>query len=153
MLPKSHIILGAISTLALRLLLFAKINFFYAIIIFLSTFLIDFDHYLYYAAKKKDLSLKRAYAWFVKHRDQIRSLKPSEREKYKRGIFIFHGIECIALLALLTYIHPLFAFVLIGVIIHMLFDFIDLYTSKEPMYIKVSQIYVYMRNRGKKELD
>jgi hypothetical protein len=151
MLVKYHILIGFIASI-LIFLLFPQIGWFYALIIFLSTFLIDFDHYLYYAVKKKDLSLKRAYAWFVKHRDQIRKLKPSEREKYKRGIFIFHGIECVALLALLSYVHPLFAYVLAGVLIHMVFDFMDLYTSKEPFYIKISQIYVFMKNKGKKEL-
>ena len=60
MLPKQHLFYGAIFALAL-FLIFPEIGLIGGLLIFFSTVLIDFDHYIYYVIKKKDLSLKNAY--------------------------------------------------------------------------------------------
>ena len=152
MLPKTHIIMGGIASIILFLLFPHFFTLFYAFIVFLSSVLIDFDHYIYYAVKKKDLSLAKAYKWFVSKSDIWKNLSQNERKEYKKDILIFHGFECWLLLILLIYISPLFLFILIGIFIHMLFDFIDLYIHRYSPGHKVSQIYTHIRNKKKKEL-
>jgi hypothetical protein len=147
MLPKTHIILGLIASLGI-LAIFPEIGFFYALIIFLSSFLIDFDHYLYYLLVKKDFSLKNAFSWFIEKRNFVMSLPLNQRLKYKKIIMIFHGLECWILLALLIFVHKIFLFILIGIGIHMIFDLIELYRTKFPLYYKLSQLYVYFRNKS-----
>ena len=43
-------------------------------------------------------------------------------------------------------------FVLVGISIHMILDYIDLYNKREPFYKKTSQIVVYIKNKNKEEL-
>ena len=151
MLPSRHIILGFLASLAI-FLLFPQVGWLGFLIIFLSSVLIDFDHYLWYVVKKKDFSLKNAYEWFVNNREIWLALNPSQREKFQYGIIIFHGIECWILLVLLTFISKWFIFVLIGVLIHMVFDFIDLYRYNGPIGAKLSQVWVHQRNKKLKSL-
>lgn len=152
MLPSKHIMLGAIFTVLL-LIIFPQISLLGGIIIFLSSFLIDVDHYLYYSIKYKDWNLKHSYAWFIQKSAEWKKLAPKQKEKYERSIFIFHGIECWLVLILLIYINPIFGFVLIGFFIHTIFDFIDLYARKESLLLKTSQVYVYKRNKKMKNIN
>jgi hypothetical protein len=149
MLVKYHILTGFVISLLIWFL-FPQIGWFYTLIIFLASFLIDFDHYLWYALKKKDWNLVNAVNFFYKQRDFFLKMKISEREKYKNIIMIFHGIECWILLVLLILVHKVFLFVLIGMGIHMILDFIDLYNHNLPFHIKTSQIYTHQRNKNKK---
>lgn len=151
MFVKYHIIIGLIASLAL-LLAFPQIGWFYALIIFFASFLLDFDHYLWYAVNKKDWNPLHAYKWMMKKVDFFRAMSLKERRKYKTFIMIFHGIECWIILILLTFVHKIFFFVLIGVAIHMILDFIDLYVWKTPFYIKTSQVYTHIKNKDKKEI-
>ncbi len=151
MLVKYHIFFGFILSL-LIFLLFPQIGWFYAVIIFLSSFLIDFDHYLWYVYKKKDWSLYHAIRFFHEKRALFLKMKLKERTKYKHVIMIFHGIECWTLLVLLIFVHKIFLFVLIGIGIHMILDFMDLYLNSRDFYIKISAIYTYYKNK-KKELS
>ena len=91
MLPKYHITLGAIVSLIIYL--FFPITIFQAIVIFLSSFLIDCDHYLYYFLKTKDFSFKKAVKYNIKNRERQISLPFDKKNYYKRPILIFHGIE------------------------------------------------------------
>ena len=151
MFPKTHIIIGLIVSL-LALFIFPAIGFLGASIIFLSSFLIDVDHYLYYVYKQKDHNLARAYRWFVKNGEAFYKLKPEEQKKYKRTIFLFHGIEFwVILLLLLMLFNEIFLFILIGIVIHMILDFIDIYNKKQPYYIKISQIYTHRKNKTLRE--
>jgi len=149
MLPKYHIVIGAIASL-ISFSIF-QLTLFQLAIIFFSSFLIDFDHYLLYLFKTKDFSLKKARKYFFKRRREWIALSIEERKKYKRPIFIFHGMECWLLLAALaTYIHSLFWFVLIGIAIHILLDYIEYIYIGDPLYGKTSQLYVYLTNKNKK---
>jgi hypothetical protein len=145
MLPLYHGILGAAISIIL-LLAFPQIGWLGASIIFLSSILLDFDHYLYYAIKKRDLSLKRAYAYFIRLR---RYGIDNEDYAYKRPILIFHGIEFCIILLLLSIFSKFFLWVFIGFMIHMLLDYLEMIASKQPMYFKFSQIYVLARNKSK----
>jgi len=151
MLPKYHITIGAIVSLFIYSIY--EITILQATIIFLSSFLIDFDHYLLYVINKKDLSLQKARKFFFKRREIWINLPISKRKDHKRFIFIFHGIECWIILAILAaYLHPIFWFILLGIAIHIFLDYIDLIYLGEPLYSKVSQLYVYHSNKKKKYL-
>ncbi len=58
MLPKHHVVLGFVISLTV-FIIFPSIGLISFLIIWASSVLIDFDHYLYYVFKKKDFSLKR----------------------------------------------------------------------------------------------
>jgi hypothetical protein len=150
MLPKTHIISGLVASLIL-FLVFPQVTLFYALIILLSSFLIDFDHYLYYAIKFHDWNLSRAYQWFVGRSKLWRAMTQKQRSRYQRAIMIFHGVECWVLLGLLIFVHKIFLFVLIGIAIHMILDFADLFIYNEPFHHKTSIIYTHKRNKNKRE--
>ena len=109
MLPKTHIILGAIFS-AIILLIF-QITIIESILIFLASFLIDVDHYLFYVFREKNYSLKKAYTWH------------GAMEKNHRPIMhIFHSIEFLILLGILSFFWKDFLFILIGILFHSALD-------------------------------
>lgn len=79
MLPSRHFILGLI----LGAILFPYIGLLGAILVWFSSFLIDFDHYLWFIFIKRDFSLKKAYKWHILKRDKMRELSIEERKKHK----------------------------------------------------------------------
>ncbi len=146
MLPSRHIIFGAIAS-ALLFLAFPSIGLAGSIIIFLSSVLIDVDHYLYYAIRYNDWNLKNAYKWFIHKSRGWNKLSLIQKENYPRVILLLHGVECLVVLALLILVDRAFLFIIIGFIIHLLLDLIELYNNNESLMIKTSQIYVYKRNK------
>ena len=151
MFPKTHVIVGIIASLAI-FILWPSISLFNLGIIFLSSVLIDFDHYLYFIWTKSDFSLAHAYRWFVAKNKLMFSLPENERKKYKHVILLFHGIEFWLLIFLLSFLDKIFIWVLAGLAIHMFVDFAGVLYYKEPLYTKFSQIYVYLSNMSKKPL-
>jgi len=147
MLPRQHAAIGAIASLLLYLL--TPITITQTIIIFLASVLLDFDHYLYFIITKKDFSLTKAYNWFVRKKKKWLALPKDQKPKYKKTIFLFHGIEFFIILTILTYFFPPVIFILLGFLIHMIVDFIDILIIKEPFYIKFSQLYLYFQNKNK----
>ncbi len=112
MLPKYHAIFGLISSILAYFML--PITLFQASLIFFASFLIDFDHYIWYVYKKRDFSLKRAYFYLKNKVDK------------KPHLMIFHTIEFLALIAILAYFIPIFIFILIGMLFHSILDVINL---------------------------
>jgi len=151
MLPKTHIIVGIIVSLII-FIFWPSAGLFNISIIFLSSILTDFDHYLYFIWTKKDFSLVHAYRWFVRNRKFTASIPFSQRRKYKLPVMIFHGIEFWIFLLVLSFMNKIFIWVLVGTIAHMFVDFTELITLNIPLYTKISQIYVYIQNKGKKQL-
>jgi hypothetical protein len=151
MLPKHHILIGFIVSSAI-LLIWPAIGLFNFGIFFFSSFLIDFDHYLYFIWTKNDFSLAHAYKWFVAKGEFLRSLPLGKKAEYKQVVLIFHGIESWLFLFLLFLFNKIFIWVLAGIAIHMIFDFVELVVYKNPLYTKISQIYVLITNKNKKPL-
>lgn len=149
MLVKYHVISGIILS-ALIWFVFPSIGFFGFALILLSSFLIDADHYLYSRLEYKTKTIKEAYQTLMKKREQWLKVPSYERTQFKRGVFVFHCIEFWIILALLSLFFKFFLFVLIGVLIHMTLDFIDLKKNKEPLYTKFSLIYLIYKNKGRK---
>ena len=147
MLPKYHIIYGAIFSLIIYYLF--PISLFHAIIIFLSSFLIDVDHYFYYVYTKKDYSLIRAIKWFKKERKKGLKISKKRRKESKLPHYIFHGVELWIILYFLSLLNGIFFFILIGILFHMILDYIEIIRYNCIAYPKVSQIYLYYKNRAK----
>jgi len=140
MLPKYHILIGFL--VSLIIVFTFNIPWIGGLIIFLSSFLIDVDHYLYYVFKERDISLKNAYNYFLKIRDKVNKNK----KNYKPLFIIFHGVETLIILLIfisLNFFRDFFSWILIGFIIHLSLDYIDYIKSGIPISGKLSQIYVY----------
>jgi len=116
MLPKAHIFFGAIFSIILHLF---GLTTFQCTIIFLSSFLIDFDHYAWFVMKKKNLSLKKAF-YYLKTMD-----------KKKPMLMFFHTIEFLFLILILSFFFDIFKFVFIGMMFHSVLDIIELKHTNE----------------------
>lgn len=113
MLPKKHALLGIIFSILIYFIF--KITYFEAFLIFFASVFIDFDHYIWYIIKKKDFSLKKNY-------NLLKFL-----EKPPRPIMVvFHTIEFILLVFVLSFFFNFLFFILIGMIFHSILDVIDM---------------------------
>jgi len=148
MLPKWHILLGFIFSVLIYYLF--NLSLLEASIVFLSSFLIDIDHYVWFIFKKKTFNLNKSYKWFIKKRKFFLALPINIRKKYKRSILFLHGIEFCLVIFFLSFIYNLFLFVLLGIIFHLLLDYIDIICTGEPLYAKISQVLVIIKNKNKK---
>jgi len=147
MFPRIHILVGAIISLLIYLIF--PITILQTLILFLSSFLIDVDHYLLYVFITKDISLKRSINYYYNHRSKWLKLTIEERREFKRFSFIFHSIECWLILLILAQFHTIFYFILLGIAIHMILDYTEIKHLKEPFYQKFSIVYLYLKNKGK----
>jgi len=129
MLPKTHAILGAVFSVLIYFIF--HVSLFNVSLIFLASVLIDFDHYVFYIQKKNDFSLKNSYNF----------LKKESQKKHKPMLHIFHTLEFMILIIILSFIWQGFLFVFIGMIFHSAFDIGDFiyhkkYTAREHFLIR-----------------
>jgi hypothetical protein len=124
-LPKHHILLGFIFSLIL-FLIFPSINLIGAGIIFLSSFLIDVDHYIYYVLNKKGVSLRKAINYFLTKRKKLRNMNTKKRKKFYSSLCFLHGIEILIILFIAgIFISKYFLLIFIGFTFHMFLDIIE----------------------------
>lgn len=86
-----------------------------SLIVFLSGFVFDIDHYFYYVIKKKDFSFFKAYMFSI----------PGTTlwENHGDALHIFHTVEFWSLLVILSvFIDNRIIFVFIGLMLHMILD-------------------------------
>ena len=120
MLTYWHILFGALFTFIIWVFV-PRISPVYLVLIFLSSFLIDFDHYMNSVIKNKKLSLFHAFEYHKK-------LNKKEIEEKKKGIrrkgdfHIFHTIESHVFVAIVGLLWIGFFFVFIGMVFHSLID-------------------------------
>lgn len=124
MLPRWHILLGGVFTLIIWLLA-PTINPLYLILVFLSSFLIDFDHYVNASIKGKRLSLKHAFDY---HEElQKKEIREQNRGIYEKGDFhLFHTVEFHALIGFFSFFWTPFFYIFIGMVFHSLLDIASL---------------------------
>lgn len=147
MLPKIHAIFGIIFSILFYIIF--HITLFAAFLIFLASVLIDSDHYIWYVYTKKSLNITKAYIWFKEKRKKWFKLSQKERDKYKRAYLIFHSIEFWVILFLLSYFNKIFLYMLIGILFHMILDFIEIFYIREKYYFKLSLVWIYLKNHNK----
>ena len=150
MLPKTHLVIGAIFSLFL-FILFPKVGLIEATLIFFSSSLLDIDHYIYYVYHKKSWNLKKAYKWFVLRVKELKKLPKEEQGKYKKPLLIFHGIEFWWIFIFLSFLFPLTFWILIGILLHTFLDIIEAINDTSWIIGKLSQTYIYIKNKNKKE--
>jgi len=141
MLPKWHILFGALFTIVLYFAL--NVSFFHSLIFFFSSFLIDIDHCFYYVYRKKNFSFKRAYNWFLLLENKFYSLPKGKRRRYDYGFCIFHGIEVLLILLLLSLIPELsfFFFIFLGFLFHLVQDMLNAICKGGNPFMVLSIIY------------
>ena len=148
MLPKYHIFIGAIISLIFYYAF--DIPIFYSMVFFFSSFLIDIDHYLFYAYKTKNLSLKKSYEWYKKRKEKWKALTLKQKNSSKIMHFFFHGFEFLFIFLVLSFFSQIFFYALLGFLIHLTLDYIEIIYENDPLFIKFSQIYIFFSNTKKK---
>lgn len=148
MLPKWHILYGFVFSIIL--ISFLSFSVFAGVIIFLSAVFMDIDHVLMCIFESKSLNPVKFYSWALKRRDIW--LNMDSRENYKFPSCVLHGIELIAVLVVLSYLHIFFLWVLLGVLLHLILDILELIYTKQHISYKTSQIWLWQRNKNKKKL-
>ena len=120
MLPKWHILFGFVFSYVL--VAFFNLPLTSGIIIFLSSFLIDLDHYIggtiYFHETNPLKIIPKLYRF---HHVWV-SLPQREKERYKVMIMPFHGIEALTILFLLSFINKIFILILVGFTFHLIID-------------------------------
>ena len=152
MLPYEHLIVGVIFTVIL-FFINPSIGFLGALLIVLSTVLVDIDHYIFYAIKKRDLSLINAYKWYQSNRVKTHHLSKKEKSKIYFGFHFLHGIEIFAIIYLLyAYINPIFLYIMMGYSLHFFADLLveAVWCGRTD---KISVIYSLLRGRKLKFVD
>lgn len=149
MLVKYHILFGLVFSIILYLVF--PLTVLEASVIFLSSFLIDVDHYLWHIFNKKSMSLKKSIDYFFNKRKKYTLMDSKEREKYKKTILFFHSLEFLIIVLLLSFINRFFLFVFIGLFFHLFLDILEYIYIKEPLYSKLSIILILIKNKNKKE--
>jgi len=124
MYPLQHLFLGAYFAMFL-FLFFPPIGFTGFLIIFLSSVLIDVDHYLFYVYKKKDFNLRTAYGWYIKMGKRFRSLPSEKMEKSCYAFCFFHGVEILIIFLILSFFSKYFLYISIGFAFHLILDIIS----------------------------
>jgi len=148
-----HFFFGIVFTTVLYSLFSPIISIFGLLIIFLSSFLVDVDHYFYYVYKKRNLNLISAYKWYVKNARKFRFMPKEERRQVYLGFYIFHGIEPLVILFFLGfYLSPIFNFLLIGLLFHLFTDLVSEIILKQRID-KISVIMNFFITKNHKNLD
>lgn len=145
MLPRWHIILGAIFSLVLWYIA-PKVEWYNIIIVFLASFLIDFDHYLSAAIKdKSNLNLFNSFKYYEKQgKEEI-----SQRNKGIRKVgdfHLFHTAEFHIFVFILGLFFPFFMFVFIGMLFHSIIDIYDLMKT-DFMYRREFFLFNWIKNK------
>lgn len=124
MLPKWHILFGVL--FAGFIWFFApEINPVYLGLVFLASFLIDFDHYVTGVKNTGKFSLGKCFYYNVEAREKGR--KEKARGIFRKGDFhLFHTIEAHILMGALGLLWSGFFYIFIGMVFHSLLDLMSL---------------------------
>lgn len=144
MLPKWHFIAAAVSSAILSLFW----SWWQILLFFTAAFFIDVDHYLYFVWKKKSWSLKKAYEYWI-----VLGNKSGKRkeEKIQEYLVIFHTIEVFIVLAVLAFVSfKIFFPMLLGFVIHNIFDVATMIKTKEKRYKRACSLIFYAVKNAKK---
>lgn len=142
MLPHFHLILSAILALVFVLLNFHS---HFVVLFLLASVLIDIDHYFLYISMKKDIDFFKAYTYFRKD-NFIRDLQKTE---HKEVFVVFHTIEFLILLLLLSLFLKELLAVFLGCIFHVALDWIYDLTKKRKGYKRAFSILYYKSKLNK----
>ena len=146
-----HILFGFV--ISYILVKFIGLSLFAGLIIFLSSWMIDIDHYFWYAFETKKLNPKNAINWYIKSTAKWDKLSAKEKSEFKKGIYIFHYISFWIILIILTFFYNFAIWILAGVIIHISADWSNMILKGDSIYSKLSHIYTKKHNKYKRNLS
>ncbi len=124
------------TSLVLTILLYPVFGY-NAIWILVGGFLIDTDHYIDYAIRKKDFSLRNAYRYFDNRH------KPNTNPE-KDLLHIFHTIEFFLLIIILSLFFQFIFITLIGMVFHELLDLVE-FTRKKLWDFRAISAIMWMK--------
>jgi hypothetical protein len=144
MLPKYHLLLGFIFSVALSLI-FPSIGLIEASIIFLSSFLIDVDHYIYYLFKNKKFNPLISIKYFILKRKKLINMNTKKRNEIYSCFCFLHGIEVLVILFIMgIFVSKYFFLIFIGFTFHILLDILE-EIHYQSRLDKISLIYTFIR--------
>ena len=142
MMPKEHIIFGA--GLAIGLFI-SGMSFIPILLIVGISILVDVDHIFYYAFKFRRCNIYEMYIYFLEY-------IYVKKDKTQLPILLFHNFETLTILIMLSFIYPLFIYVAIGLLIHLILDWIAMTSTQYPYIIKMSIILTMIENKKRNSL-
>ena len=146
---KHHFIIGFI--ISFVLVEFFNFSLISGMVIFFASWLIDADHYFWYGLSRKDWNPFHAIKWYIRARPRWNKLSFNEKEKFKKEICFLHGIEFILIIMILSFFYKVFFWILLGIVVHMIADCVDLKTKEESLWNKLSSFYIIKKNKGKRD--
>ena len=141
---------GAI--LAIILVYFFEFSVIEGVATFLASFLVDLDHYPWYAVSFRDWNPFHALRWHNQTIDRRNSISVKEKAKFQRGVFVLHSLVVWIVLGFLSSINTLSLSIFLGFSLHIVADLITLAYYNEPLYTKLFPCLVIIRNKNKKPL-
>lgn len=136
MMPLEHLI----ASLIVSLLAYPIFEMFSFLIILTGVF-VDVDHYLLYVYKFRSLDLKKAFDFHI-------SLKEVKKgEKQITYIYVFHSFEFMLLLLLLSFYSIIFVMLFLGVILHVIMDWIYDYKHPNKKIVKAYCVLLWLLKR------
>jgi len=151
MRPRKHLIYGSLFALACYFL-FGVVGIWEAFIIWICSWLIiDLDHAVRYSIKSRDFNPRKFLKSGRKFEKIWEKVSKEDKKKYKNPFFVFHGVESLILLFLLSFWWEFFFWCFIGFLFHLILDWINLYSREENVLAKISIIYVLFRNKKKED--
>src|SRR3989338_6548172 len=123
MLPRWHIFFGAIFSLLIWIIA-PQTSPVYIVLIFISTFLMDFDHYICAVFKTKKLGLFHSFKY---HKEMLKQAREEKKKGIKRkcDFHLFHTVEFHILFGLLSLSWIGFFYIFLGMVFH---SFLDIYS-------------------------
>jgi len=130
MFPKEHIILGLMFSLVVKFI-FPQIEWFYIILIFVASFMIDFDHYAMYVKKTGNFSPVESVRYYYKRIAEAKRRGEVGAKAKKSFFFLFHTLEFHILILLMSYFWIGFLYIFIGMVFHSFLDIVKMSYKKE----------------------
>lgn len=133
-----HLILTIIASV----LLLAFTNYYFVSLFFIASMVVDIDHYILYAIMNKSLNIFDSY-------ELIRKFNKKELADINKGKYplIFHNIEFLAIISIVSFYFPFFLPIALGSIFHFA---IDLITLKPYSFRNIFSLVYYFAKRYKK---
>ena len=111
-----------------------------ALLVLFGGVLIDIDHYFWYACKYKKFSILQSYKFYIKIMDA------KDFGKVEGMLCIFHTIEFLALMALLSFYFEAALIITIGLVLHYLLDLLYLYLNPKRFILNHSIMGWLLKN-------
>lgn len=144
MLPRKHILYGFLFTLIFWFFS-PKTQIINLFLIFLSSFLIDFDHYIQAVLKTKNLNLQNSLEYHNKQ-EKIFQKNHKKRIRKKADFHIFHTLEFHILIAGLSILWTPFFYILMGMIFHSILDIFSM-LQKDRLYLREFFFFNWVRKK------